>query len=207
MVRNKWYLLLGLIALVWLLFFYFKQKDKNEKVEESSKLILEQVNQVGKLVVTEGNFSEVFNYKSSKEIFGSLLTAEKKALVVVNAKVTVSFDLSKMQYQIDEKNKVLRILSIPEEEIAIYPEFEYYDVQDDYFNEFEAKDYNAIKEKVNASLKKKIEASTLKTNAKERLLTELTKFYVLTSSLGWTLVYEEKVIQNEEDLKALKQLR
>ena len=105
MVRNKWYLLLGLIALVWLLFFYFKQKDKNEKVEESSKLILEQVNQVGKLVVTEGNFSEVFNYKSSKEIFGSLLTAEKKARVVVNAKVTVSFDLSKMQYQIDEKNK------------------------------------------------------------------------------------------------------
>ncbi|MGK0127401.1 MAG: hypothetical protein ACI87F_000910 [Candidatus Azotimanducaceae bacterium] len=44
-------------------------------------------------MVAEGRFSEVFNYKKSKEIFGAYLTAEKKALVVVNANVTVAYNL------------------------------------------------------------------------------------------------------------------
>jgi hypothetical protein len=44
-------------------------------------------------VVTEVHFSEVFNYKKSKDIFGAYLTAEKKALVVVNTNVTVAYHL------------------------------------------------------------------------------------------------------------------
>jgi hypothetical protein len=36
----------------------------------------------------------------------------KKALIVVNADVTV-YDLHKMKYDIDEKNKIISILSIP----------------------------------------------------------------------------------------------
>tara|TARA_B110000240_G_C13410794_1_gene415089 strand:+ start:288 stop:776 length:489 start_codon:yes stop_codon:yes gene_type:complete len=128
-------------------------------------------------VVTEGHFSEVFNYKKSKDIFGAYLTAEKKALVVVNADVTVAYDLSKLEYQIDDVNRILHIISIPKEEIKISPDFEYYDIQADYFNPFEAEDYNRIKETMNASLLKRLEASSIKTN-----------------SLGWTLQYNETLI-------------
>ena len=124
---------------------------------------------MGKLVVTEGHFSEVFTYKNSKAVFADLVNAEKKALVVVNADVTIAFDLSKIEYQIDEATKTLNITSIPEEEIKINPDFEYYDVQADYLNPFEAKDYNAIKETVTKSLMKKVNASTFKLNAKKQI--------------------------------------
>ncbi len=191
-----------IITLVILFTFKYCDDSKENKLElqESSVLIQQQIKNVGKLVVTEGHFSEVFNYKNSKEIFGEYFTSEKKALVVVNADVTIAFDLSKIEYKIDEANKTLQILSIPDEEIKINPDFEYYDVQSDFLNPFEAKDYNAIKESVKKSLMKKVENSSLKTNAKNRLISELSKFYILTNSLGWTLEYNSNPINTLDEL-------
>ncbi|WP_396601981.1 DUF4230 domain-containing protein [Algibacter sp. R77976] len=200
-------ILFGVIITLVVLFTFKYCGDKKENeivLQESSTLIQEQINNVGKLIVTEGHFSEVFTYKNSKDIFGDLLSVEKKALVVVNAEVTIAYDLSKIEFKVDETNKTLTILSIPNEEIKINPDLEYYDVQADYLNPFEAKDYNDIKKTVNATLSKKIEASDLKRNAKNRLISELSKFYILTNSLGWTLNYNESPMQSIEDLKGLK---
>lgn len=190
------------ITLVILFGFKYCDDTKEDKVElkQSSALIQQQIKNVGKLVVTEGHFSEVFNYKNSKEIFGEFFTSEKKALVVVNADVSIGFDLSKINYEVDEANKTLRILSVPEEEITIIPDFEYYDIQSDFLNPFEAKDYNQIKETVKNSLMQKVENSSLKTNAKNRLISELSKFLILTNSFGWTLEYNSNPVKSLEDL-------
>ncbi|MEL0457408.1 DUF4230 domain-containing protein [Flavobacteriaceae bacterium SZ-1-7] len=200
-------ILFGVVITLIVLFTFKYCGDKREDkitLQESSALIQEQISNVGKLVVTEGHFSDVFNYKNSKEIFGDYFTSEKKALVVVNADVTIAYDLSKIDFEIDEANKTLTILNIPEEEIKISPDFEYYDIQADFLNPFEAKDYNDIKAKVKISLQKKIEASDLKKNAKNRLVSELSKFYILTNSLGWTLQYNNQPINTRESLDGLK---
>ncbi|WP_452225263.1 DUF4230 domain-containing protein [Lacinutrix chionoecetis] len=200
-------ILFGVIVTLIILFTFKYCGDQREDkmvLKENSALIQESIKNVGKLVVTEGHFSQVFNYNNSKNLFASLISVEKKALVVVNADVTVAYDLSKIEYKIDEATKTLTILSIPEEEIKISPDFEYYDIQADFLNPFEAKDYNAIKKTVNAQLMKKIEASDLKTNAKNRLISELSKFYILTNSLGWTLQYNENPINSPEAFQDLK---
>lgn len=200
-------ILFGVVITLVVLFTFKYCGDKREDkivLQENSALIQEQVKNVGKLIVTEGHFSEVFSYKNSKDIFGDYLTVEKKALVVVNADVTIAYDLSQIEYDIDEATKTLTILSIPKEEIKINPDFEYYDVQADFLNPFEAKDYNDIKAIVKASLNKKIEASDLKKNAQNRLISELSKFYILTNSLGWTLKYNNVPVNNRESLESLK---
>jgi len=115
--------------------------------------------------------------------------------VVVNARATVSYDLSELTYRLDSVSRTLYIEEIPEPEIRIDPDIEYYDVSADYFNPFEAEDYNRVKSKVIASIEKKIENSTLKSNARNRLLSELAEFYVLTRSLGWTLVYKNQKLE------------
>lgn len=184
-------------------FKYFQIKKDEVVLQQKSVLIQQQLKNVGKLVVTEGHFSEVFNYKNSTEIFGQYFTAQKKALVVVNTDVTVAYDLSKLKYEIDELNKTVRILSIPKEEITINPDFEYYDIQADFLNPFEAKDYNEIKETVKKSLQKRIENSSLKKNAKNRLLSELSKFYILTNSLGWKLEYNQTLINTLDDFQKI----
>jgi len=200
-------ILFGVIVTLVILFTfkYCDEKQGDEiRLQENSALIQEQISHVGKLIVTEGHFSEVFNYKSSKEIFGAYFTSEKKALVVVNADVTIAYDLSKIEFHIDEVSKTLTILSIPKEEIKINPDFEYYDIQSDFFNPFEAKDYNDIKTIVKQSLSKKIDQSDLKNNAKNRLISELSKFYILTNSLGWTLEYNNTPITKTEALFNIK---
>ncbi|RAJ07978.1 DUF4230 domain-containing protein [Arenibacter echinorum] len=191
------------LAVVFIFRSCSEEKEKKSILKENSMLIQEQINNVSKLIVTEGHFAEVYNYKDSQQLFGPLITADKKALVVVNAEVTVAYDLSLVKFEIDEATKTLRIISIPEPEIKINPDFEYYDVTADYLNQFNAEDYNKIKRNVNASLLKKIEASTLKSNAENRLLSELSKFLVLTNSMGWTLTYGDSNIQNFDELKVL----
>lgn len=195
-----------IITLVVLFTFKYCNEKKEDKIvlRESSALIHKQIKNVGKLIVTEGHFSEVFNYKNSKEIFGDFLSVEKKALVVVNAEVSIAYDLSKIEFKVDEASKTLRIVSIPKEEVKINPDLEYYDMQADFLNPFEAKDYNAIKNTVKASLAKKLEASDLKANAKNRLISELSKFYILTNSLGWTLTYNDTPMTSMETLQNLK---
>ena len=123
---------------------------------------------------------------------------------MVNAEVTVAYDLSKIDFEIDEPNKTLRIKSVPEAEVKINPDFEYYDVTADYFNPFDERDYNRIKKNVNTSLMKKVEASSLTTNAQNRLLSELQKFYILTNSMGWQLTYQEQTIESLEGLQVIK---
>ena len=194
------------ITLIILFTFKYCGEKREDKIllKESTALIEKQVKNVGKLVVTEGHFSEVFTYKNSKAIFGDLLEAEKRAIVIVNADVTVAYDLSLIEYDIDEENKTLKILGIPKEEMKINPDLEYYDVQADFLNQFEAKDYNEIKETVKKSLIKKIEASDLKSNAQNRLISELSKFFILTNSLGWTLEYNQAPVESLESLQNLK---
>lgn len=193
------------VTLLLLLVFRECESQRNQKqiLTESSQLIQEQLTNVSKLVVTEGNFTEVYRYKDAKELFGNLISAEKKALVVVNAEVQVTYDLSALQFEVDSLNQVLRITAIPAPELKIFPDFEYYDVKADYLNPFAAEDYNLIKENVKASLRKKIKASKLKKNAQNRLLSELSKFYILTNSLGWTLEYQGEIIKDQKELEGI----
>ncbi len=190
--------------LILLSFRYCEFKDNNNsRLEEHSALIEKTLKNVGKLVVTEGEYAEVFTYEDSKEFYLDILTATKKALVVANAKATISYDLSKVETRIDETTQTVYITSIPKPELTINPNLEYYDVQQDLLNPFEAEDYNVIKSRVTNTLKNKIEASSLYTNAENRLITELHKIYILTNSLGWTLQYDATPITNITDFKKL----
>lgn len=197
-------ILFGVIITLAIVLIFRTCSDGGEErsiLEENSMLIQQQIDNVSKLIVTEGHFAEVYNYKDSQQLFGDLITADKKALVVVNAEVAVAYDLSKIDFEVDVTSKTLYMKSIPEPEIKIYPDFKYYDVTADYLNQFGASDYNKIKENVNASLLKKVEASTLKSNAQNRLVSELSKFFILTNSMGWTLIYDDQKVQNVKDFK------
>ena len=191
------------IAVIGGIFLLFKfcdfKKNDDEDISYNTNLIQQQILNVGKLVVTEGHFSEVITYKNQQKYLMDMLSFEKKALVVVNADVTVAYDLHKMKYDIDEKNKTITIVSIPKEEIKISPDIQFYDVEQSKLNPFTGDDYNKINKSVKANLAKKIEKSSLKTNAQNRLISELSKILILTNTMGWKLQYEGKVIESEKD--------
>lgn len=167
----------------------------------NSMLIEQQLKNVSKLVVTEATYSQVMTYKDQQKYLLNLISFDKKAVVIVNAKATVSYDMSQLKYQIDEKNKVIQLVHIPEPELQVYPDYQIYDVEQSTFNPFVGDDYNKINKKVRKDLEEKIEKSTLKANAENRLISELSKILIVTNTLGWRLEYQGNIIQSEEDMK------
>ena len=178
--------------------FFIMRKSSDSNVLPDGELIHEQMKNVSKLVVNEAKISQIFNYKDQKS-FLNVFTFDKKALVVVNADVQIQYDLSKLEYVVDQTTKTVRITHIPKEEIKINPDIKIYDVEESRFNSFEGNDYNKIQEKVKAQFQEQVLKSNIQSNAKNRLVSELGKFLVVTKSLGWTLQYQENSINDLSD--------
>ena len=194
----------GIVLAVILAFRFCEfKKDDRSTIEYDTNLIQERIVNVGKLIVTEGHFAEVLTYKDQEKYLMDLISFEKKALVIVNADVTVSYDLRQMKDDIDEKNKTITIKYIPKEEIKINPDIKFYDINQSRMNPFTGDDYNKINKSVKANLAKKIEKSSLKSNAQNRLISELSKILITTNSMGWTLRYDGQTVNEESIDKVL----
>lgn len=201
-------ILLGMLAGGILLFIiqeYIDQKKESQTLQNETALIQKELANVGKLIVTEGSFAEVITYENDKKLYFDLLSAKKKALIVVNVSATISYDLEKIAIQLDTISKIVSIVSIPEPELTITPDIQYYDLQQDYLNPFEAEDYNKIQTQIKKDLTTKIKASALYANAQNRLVSELQKIYVLTNTLGWSLLYDSQPIKNTARFEQLNQ--
>ncbi len=192
------------LAIVFTLRFCENKNDDREQLQANTALIQQELKNVGKLIVTEGTYAQVFTFKDSKNLLYGITYANKEALVVVNAKASIAYDLSQVETEIDEATKTVTITKIPEPELTINPNIEYYDVRQDYLNQFNASDYNKIKQRIDKSLREKIEQSELRSNAENRLISELQKIYILTSSMGWTLKYNKTVVEKEDDFQEIR---
>lgn len=207
MARSGKIMYLLIFIIIGFVIYKWVTSEKNTtSTEYNTNLIQQQIKNVGKLVVTEGHYAQVMTYKDQQKYLMNLLTFEKKALIVINADVTVAYDLRQVKYDIDEKNKTITIVNIPKEEIKISPDIQFYDVDQSRMNPFTGDDYNKISKKVKEDLARKMETSTLKSNAKNRLISELSKILILTNSLGWKLQYENQVLENEQQLSEQVQL-
>jgi len=88
-------LILGAILMYWL-YSFFNRKRKKELVKHQSTVLLDKIKSVCKLVSVEGDFAEIYKYENDKEGFWNLWTSKKKALVVINAKAQIGYDLKKV---------------------------------------------------------------------------------------------------------------
>ena len=75
----------------------YKQFRTKIRRKEQSIILIEKIKRVCKFITVEGDFSEIYHYEDVKEKFLKLITSKKKALVVINAKAHVGFDLRKLK--------------------------------------------------------------------------------------------------------------
>ncbi|OIQ28747.1 MAG: hypothetical protein BM564_08225 [Bacteroidetes bacterium MedPE-SWsnd-G2] len=202
-MRKKLNILL-IVVVIFMGVKFCSSNPESSGVEERSNLLMKQWSQVGKLVVNEGQFSQVYTYEDTKAMFGDFYEADKKAIVVVNAEVAVIYDLSQIDFKVDENLKTIELLNLPDYELKIHPEFEYYDIQDDFFNPFTTEDYNKVKANVKESLKQKIEDSKLVKNGQNRLVSELSKLLLVGRSEHWTIVYKTQIFKSIAELEELR---
>lgn len=134
-----------------LVFFLFKNcsdEPAQETHTEEATVLLERIEKVTKLITVEGYFSEVYKYKDYYKYDISLL--RKQALMRIQAKVSVGYDLSGLDITVDESNKkVIMVFPDSAQILSVEHDLDYYDISEGTFNSFDKDDYN----KLNASAK------------------------------------------------------
>lgn len=182
------YILVFVIGILVALLYFKNDVKKNEY--EQVQVMLNEIENVSKLVVTETTVSEMYNYETADKYLFELLSFKKKVILLVNANVQVSYDLSQMEIETDSINKKVIIKSIPDETVLVSPDIQYYDLEQSSFNTFTKEELNKINEKSIDKIKETIDLSDIKSKAKEQLIAELKKLYNMTNILDWELVDE-----------------
>lgn len=171
-----------LLAKLW-----YDRKEESYQREEI-KVFVNEVKNLSKLVVSEGNYSEMYSHSDTKKYFFDYIEFEKKLMLSVNAKVEVGYDLSKLDIQIDSLNKEIIIRKIPKEEVLISPDIKYFDLQQSKFNTFSMDELNTLNGKAIERIKNSETFVDQKKKAKTRLFEELSKIYQLSKIYNWKVV-------------------
>jgi hypothetical protein len=198
--------IIGLIlgaAVVGLVVYFLRNKFVRNKTEEQSVVLLQKIRNVSKMITVEGDFSEIMHFEDVKDVFLSLVTSRKKAIVLANAKVLIGFDMKKIKLSSNPEKKKLILEHFPSPEIvSIETDIQYYDVSNGLFNKFAANDLSELNKKVKQNIESKIPDSELLYSAKNKALDTVKMIEQLVSTFGWHLDYNN-LIENE-DIKRLK---
>lgn len=196
-------LILGLAGGVSATIFYYKNQN-SKQIKQQSVLLLEKIKQVCKLITVEGEFSEIFTHRDEKNLFFKLFQTEKKALLIVKAKVLIGFDLTKINIEINAKTRQVKLSRFPEPEIlSIDSDLEYYDVQKGIINKFSETDLTNMNKKSKDFIRDKVERSHLIAIAKNQANDTILVIRQLIESVGWELV-SDKILDKSDTLQQLK---
>jgi len=194
--------ILGLIVGVLLtvgVIAYIKFLQSKKLANSQSVILLDKVKSVCKFITVEGDFAEIYHYQDVKQKFLKLITSKKKALVVVNAKAYIGFDLSKVEMKANSNTKTLVLQNFPEAEVlSIDTTLDYYDKKDGYFNKFEANDLTDLQNEAKIHIKDKIPESGLYQAAQKEALEAIQLIENLVQTIGWKLDYGSLKIEDTD---------
>lgn len=198
-------LLLGVIPGLALGFFiatWYNKKRNAKSATVQSTVLLEKIRNVCKLITVEGEFSEVFAHRDAKTLFFNLLSMEKKALIIVKAKVLIGFDLSGIHIDMDNENRQVRLAHFPEPEIlSMETDLEYYDVKKGIINKFSENDLTYMNKKSKEFIRKKVERSYLFDIARNQASETISVIKQLIDSVGWVLMTSYNAIEEQDDIQ------
>ena len=187
------------------LFTIYKYWKTKKTTKSQSIILLDKIKRVCKFVTVEGDFAEIYHYEDVKEKFLKLITSKKKALVVINAKAQVGFDLGKIKMHSNTKTKRITLSYFPQPEVlSIETTMNYYDKQDGMFNKFDASDLTELNSKAKIHIKEKIPESGLFNMAKTEALQAILLIENIVETIGWTLDYSVLKIDEPITKKKLK---
>jgi len=176
-----------------------KSVKNKQLVNSQSTILLEKIKKVCKFITVEGDFAEIYHYQDVKERFLKLVSSRKKALVVINAKAHVGYDLSKIELKADTDKKKIILNHFPQPEVlSIETNLNYYDKSDGYFNRFEATDLTGLHNEAKLHIRNKIPKSGLIEAAQKEALETILLIETIVQTIGWKLDYSALKIEDSK---------
>jgi len=193
--------LLGIMLTYWGMQFFNKKKN-SQQTEKQSVVLMEKIKSVCKLISVEGDFAEIYHYENTKNRFLNLITSKKKAILLINAKAHIGYDLSQIQLEANNNKKEIILTHFPEPKIlTVETDVKYYDKMDGLFNKFDAADLTGLNKEAKTFIVEKIPESGLIDSAKKEALDTILMIEQLLETSGWKLNYSQLVLPKVENKK------
>ena len=199
---NFLYLFFGIFLGSVIMFFAYKAfrlNRKRELVEKQSVILLEKIKTVAKLVVVEGEFSEIYHHENDKEYLFGMISSKKKALLLVNAKVHIGFDLKKIQLESDTFSKRIILKAFPEPEVLSFENnYKFYDIDEGIFNKFSPQEISKLNDDAKQFVLAKIPDSSLMQTARKEALQTIKIMENIVETIGWKMDYSTLKIEAQQ---------
>jgi hypothetical protein len=198
-------LLVGAV-ITYLVLTYIKEQKIRHRTTEQSTILMEKIRKVWKLITVEGDFAEIYHYENVRERFLSMVTSKKKAIILINAKVHIGFDLSKIKMEAINEKRVIRLTEFPKPEVlSLETDFKYYDKKEGLFNKFDSTDLTELNINAKDYIMQKIPESGLLETARNEALEAVLMMQNIVETIGWTLDYQDLLL-SETDSKKLQKM-
>jgi hypothetical protein len=186
-------ILLGAITSYWGLSFFNRKKGEH-KVEKQSVVLIEKIKSVCKLISVEGDFAEIYHFENTKNHFLNIFTSKKKAILLINAKAHIGYDLSQIRLDANNETKEIVLTHFPEPKVlSVETDVKYYDKKDGLFNKFEAADLTVLQKEAKSFIVDKIPESGLLSSAKKEALDTILMIEQMLEIQGWKLNYSSLI--------------
>lgn len=181
-------LLLGVVLLVFFVTKAFYAKE--EPTEHiSSTVLLERVRPVLKLVTVEGDFSELFTYRSDDAAFDFLkrfTPFQKKAILRVKGRASVGYDLEGVDLDIDEERHIVTLRGMGKPTLlSLEHDVDYFDMEEGAFTSFTAEDHTKINAQAKEMIRGKVPSSGLYEAAEAQRDEMLKILRAVVENSGW----------------------
>ncbi len=186
-------LIIGIAVLALFVGFFIAAKFNpfsfETTTESNSTVVLEKIKTVSKLVTVEGYFSEVWQAKKTKD-FG-FFSSQSKAIVKVQGKVSVGYNLENMKIETFPDEKIIRISNVPAPEIiSVDHELDYFSLEDGYFVSFTTKEMSNFDDVAKDTLVAAAKRTRLFETAVEKGNDVLKLIELIAKDAGWEVQYE-----------------
>lgn len=196
--------LAGGAVLAYFLYSWFGKKYRKTKREAQSMVLMERIRTVCKFITVEGDFAEIYHYESLKSKWINALLGSKKAIILIDAKAHIGFDLTKIEMSSDEKKRTIILYNFPEPELlSVETDFKYYDTREGWANPFNSKDLTEINKEAKQHIVDKIPQSGLYDEAKKQALETIHLMEKLVETIGWKIDYTALQIEPSLEQKRI----
>ncbi|MGC4129605.1 MAG: DUF4230 domain-containing protein [Bergeyella sp.] len=181
------YFALGIVFMLLLFFVLNKLPKFSGKKENTDYYILtNQITKMNKMVVLEQDFTSLQKTNVTYEFLGSKIS-NNEIVTFTKTNAQVSYDLNKMQLDVDSTAKKLIIKSLPEPEIRVTPNVEIKSMDDSFFNRIDEAQIKKVTQTAKDNALKQINQEQLKAEGRKQLAENLNQVFVLAKALNYTI--------------------